>query len=208
MDVRERLRRRQRRAGVLGAGGLTALALVTALVVSLTGPTPGVGEIADRPAGEAAPAPDDEVVLDLPDGWQQVRVGDAVLGVPGDREVVHLSADDPAPCTNVDRAPRVYVARDGVAPSPGCDAVGPSHAGVVLVPASQLDLDRWGPRSTAPPSHLETGGGPAAVHHVDDGWGGRLYVLPNVDLVLTFGHLDLEPGLDEAILDTIRHAHG
>ncbi len=87
-----------------------------------------------RRAPVAAPA--------LPDGWQEVTVGGASFGVPGDWAVETYEPDEPF-CPNGAASPTVYVTPPSDADTP-CPAVGPSSVSITAHPLSQLagDLPR------------------------------------------------------------------
>lgn len=211
-DARRRRTRRRTATGVTGAA-VVALALVVAWPGTVPGSITIDDEVADTPDGGEEAAPE-VPTLDLPDGWQQVQVGDAVFGVPGDREVVQLGAGEHE-CANADEDPRAYLAPAGGPAVGDCPAVGHLFPSIVAMPAEgapEYDCEcREGDVRTDAGvegtllEFLGIGG-----EDVDAGdaelvpTGARSYTFPEVDLRLEFRALDLDPGLDEAIVATIR----
>lgn len=211
---RARRRRTRRRVGG-GAVGVLAVALVVA--VAWPGVLPGglvIGEVADRPSDDGLP------VLDLPDDWQQVRVGGAVLGVPGAWEVRELGPDDPYPLgsesataflvrggwpTANDRVlEHPYVGRPGGTPQDDPVMLGAAISEV----GDPFPVDGWQPTTVA--------GHDAEIHvhdpddvDPDADPGGVVpnrvarYRVPALDLHLEFTSRDADIGLVEEVLATV-----
>lgn len=221
--IASRSRRRTRRRR--GSAGLTGVALVALLaVVAWPGAGPGDGLIIeDRVAGQP-----EVPVLDLPEGWVQVQVGDAVFGIPDELEVVEIDADDPLPCDNSGN--RAYLAtetypaaiHDPAGNEYGCNLAGNTApqlfaAPLSAVPAAHLGGDPWNPRpiggldgewrlgKVAPPDETTTGTDGDGVDAADDGLADRTawYRVPVVDLHLRFVTTESDVDLVEAILATI-----
>lgn len=194
-------RRRLRRRVTTGFTGATAVVLAVLLaVVAWPGAGPDGLTIADQPDG-----PGDRGA-DLPDGWQEVRLGDAVFGVPGDREIEEVAPDEPPPCPNMDRAPKLYLMRAGY-PSGlrSCRDLGASVAGIVAAPRSgspAIDADQPGV-GVVGTSVIDTPVGPVGLTDLGDH---HVYDFRDLDLRLEFTHLDLEPGLNDAVVATVRRA--
>lgn len=208
--VRSRRRRRTRRLGG-GGFGLAVLALVVA--VAWPGALPGdlvIDDVADTPDAEEIPT------LDLPDGWQQVRVGDAVLGVPADRlPIEQLGRPDYEPCRNA--GPRAFIV-SGEFPlgAVACRAFATSDPMVLTAQLSQVPADRFDRSHDEPFGRWEPyTDGPVAgevrvVYAGDedeaaDGLAGRTvaYRFPSVDLYLDATTNRADVALIESILTTI-----
>lgn len=204
-DVRQRSRQRSmRRRAALGGGTVVAVALGVALAFPvLTGPTGP--RVEDAPPVADAP---DTAQLTLPDGWTEVRIGDAVFGLPEQLDIEQLRPDDAPPCTNGDRRGTAHLAAEGYPRSAGaCDAVGPSVTSLVAAPASTVpdtaidpaDGGTWQPVTIG---DLEGEVRPSASA-MD--W---TYRFPEVDLWLRFTHLDADPQLESDVLRTLARATG
>lgn len=220
-QIASRSRRRTRRRR--GGAGLTGVALVALIAaVAWPGLVPGDGLIIEDRVADQSEIP----VLDLPEGWVQVQVGDAVFGIPGEFEIVEVDADDPLPCDNVGN--RAYLAtetypsatRDAAGNEYACNAAGNAApqlfaAPLSVVPAAHLGGDSWNPRSigtldgewrlgkVAPPDDTGTDGDGADA--TDDALAERTawYRIPAVDLHLRFVTTEADVDLVEAILATI-----
>ncbi|WP_052668323.1 sigma factor [Nitriliruptor alkaliphilus] len=212
--IASRSRRRSRRRR--GGAGLTGAALALPLAVVAW---PGVGpggliiedRVADQPGGsDDAGTADGEVArLDLPEGWQQVEVGDASFGVPADRDTRELAPSDGSPCHNgLDRV-RTYLAPDGYPTGVvACRQPLPDYTSLLAAPLSTVpelvreqrhgtDLEP-APRPTAVTL-------PSGIHGQRVRVGGNLetYAFPQVDLWLEFHNVEQEPVLIEQVLATV-----
>lgn len=220
-QIASRSRRRTRRRR--GSAGVTGVALVALLaVVAWPELVPGDGLIIEDRVADQPEVP----VLDLPEGWVQVQVGDAVFGIPGELEIIEIDADDPLPCDNLGN--RAYLAtetypsatRDAAGNEYACNAAGNAApqlfaAPLSVVPAAHLGGDSWNPRSiggldgewrlgkVAPPDDTATDGDDADA--TDDALAERTawYRVPAVDLHLRFVTTEADVDLIEAILATI-----
>lgn len=206
-EVRAASRRRTQRQRSVGAGAGLAVAAAVAVAVPLlvSDPAPVIDDVAGQD-DDAGPTDDEVVDLDLPDGWTQVRVGDAVFGIPDRVEVRELTADDPGPCPNTDRVSTAHVAPDGWADGGGCDEPGPGVASLIATTTG-----RTGPTDDASVDEVTVGGVPATRitrdHDLD--WGpDRTYVVDALDLRLTFTALAYDPQLEADVLATVTPASG
>lgn len=218
-------RRTRRQRGITGLTGVALVALLAA--VGWPGVVPGdplviEDRVADRP---------EIPILDLPEGWTQVQVGDAAFGIPAELEIVEVDADDPLPCD--DSGDRAYLAtetypaatHDPAGNEDACDAGGNTAtqllaAPLSAVPAAHLgDDSEWNPRpiggldgpwrlspgKVAPPSEQATETDDDGAGLTDEGLANRIawYRVPAVDLHLRFVTTEEDVDLVEAILATI-----
>lgn len=218
-------RRTQRQRGIAGLTGVALVALLA--VVVWPGAVPGGLVIEDRAADQP-----EVPVLDLPEGWTQVQVGDAVFGIPAELEIVQVDADDPLPCDSSGN--RAYLAtesypaatHDGAGNEYACSAGGNTApqlfaAPLSAVPAAHLgDDSAWNPRpiggldgqwrrwpgDVAPPTERATETDDDGADVTDGGLESRIaaYRVPAVDLHLRFvTTIEEHIDLEEAILATI-----
>jgi hypothetical protein len=172
-------RRTQRQRGIAGLTGVALVALLA--VVVWPGAVPGGLVIEDRAADQP-----EVPVLDLPEGWTQVQVGDAVFGIPAELEIVQVDADDPLPCDSSGN--RAYLATESY-PAATHDGAGNEYAcsrrqhGPAAVRCAALGGPGGTPRrrlGVEPASHRGPGrpvaalaGGRGATHRASDGDGRR-----------------------------------
>lgn len=191
--VRSRRRRRVRYLG--GGSGLVALALIVA--VAWPGALPGgltIDDVADRPAEDDVPT------LDLPDGWEQVQVGDAVFGIPERLEIVELTAEDQPPCTNT--GPRAYLARTEYpshVPGAAPEGATPDEALVCNLAGNPAPVLFAAPLSVIPDERLQAGPSDARWESTSAGAGSLDGERLVFDARPSFG--EQETGEDDGIAD-------
>lgn len=191
----------QRLAGRAGTA-VVAIAVLVAGGLALwpDGPPPRAPLVGrdPAPAETSDPGPDGA----LPEGWTQIRLGEAMLGVPGDWRIESFS--EPAEvCENYVTSPTAFVLRGGPSPA-NCDAYGIQTFTVTIAPMSTVteETSPW-PESTEWPAYTTDSGltGERLARERED----RLatYRFAELDLWVQFQSNKPLDGLDDRILATL-----
>lgn len=193
--------RRQHLAGRVATAAVAVVALVAGGVVLWPAAEPAdrMPPIDDAPTGSEQASP----AAVLPTGWHEIRVGDAILGVPGDWTVETLGEPTPI-CPNTADRPTAYVHLAGLADERVCQLSATFTLTVEVAPLADVPdrfLEAEEGRSWQPVTPAQGLQGERLAH--DDRGSVIAYRFPQLDLWLQFADGDPVGNQADPILDTI-----
>lgn len=193
--------RRQHLAGRVATAAVAVVALVAGGVVLWPAARPAdrMPAIDDAPTGSEQASP----AAVLPAGWHEIRIGDAILGVPGDWTVETLGEPTPI-CPNTADRPTAYVHLAGLADQRACKLPAAFTLTVEIAPLADVParfLEAEEGRSWQP---VTTAGGLQGERLARNDHGSVLaYRFRQLDLWLQFADGDPVGSQADPILDTI-----